>query len=359
MTILELISLLIGFITVMLLLSVLVTALVQATQATFRLRARNLKKGILAQFDNALGGKPKDNKERVEKLLNSRGIDVMKQDTIKNNSAKRIKGPVVRVIGRLIGSAVSNIEKEELKNALSHVKAELDDEQIEKIKTGINEFWENIENLMKKRFLFIVRIISIAWAIIVAFYFQVSTPHLLNRLSIDSDFRNRLMAEAVNLTDEQGDKLDLTVEYQDISEQALLKLEKEYPTFKEKLEEVSGTGDDKAALKEELKIVIEDEGTDKERADILNSYNKILDELYEENREKSIERVQEITSRLGRINIIPWQYGDRFYLKDGALQWGNIIGVLFTAILLSFGAPFWYERLKEALRLRDMLKVKK
>jgi hypothetical protein len=212
---------------------------------------------------------------------------------------------------------------------------------------------------MKKRFLFIVRIISIAWAIIVAFYFQVSTPHLLNRLSIDSDFRNRLMAEAVNLTDEQGDKLDLTVEYQDISEQALLKLEKEYPTFKEKLEEVSGTGDDKAALKEELKIVIEDEGTDKERADILNSYNKILDELYEENREKSIERVQEITSRLGRINIIPWQYGDRFYLKDGALQWGNIIGVLFTAILLSFGAPFWYERLKEALRLRDMLKVKK
>lgn len=359
MTILELSSLLIGFITVMLLLSVLVTALVQATQATFRLRARNLKKGVLALFDNALGGKPKDNKERVEKLLNSRGIDVVKQDTINNNSAKRIKGPVVRVIGRIIGSAVSNIEKEELKNALSHVKAELDDEQIEKIKTGINEFWENIENLMKKRFLFIVRIISIAWAIIVAFYFQVSAPHLLNRLSIDSDFRNRLVAEAVNLTNEQGDKLDLTVEYQDISEQALEKLEEKHPKFKEKLEEASGTGDDKAALKEELKIVIEGEGTDKERADILNSYDKILDELYEENREKSIEKVQEITSRLGRINIIPWQYGNQFYKKNGAIQWGKIIGVLFTAILLSFGAPFWYEKLKEVLKLRDMLKVKK
>lgn len=359
MTILELISLLIGFITVMLLLSVLVTALVQATQATFRLRARNLKKGILALFDSALGGKPKDNKERVEKLLNSRSIDVVKQDTIKKNSEKRIKGPAMRVMGRIIGSAVSNIETEELKNALSHVKAELDDEQIEKIKTGINEFWENIENLMKKRFLFIVRIISIAWAIIVAFYFQVSAPHLLNRLSIDSNFRDSLVAEAVKLTNEQGEKLDLTMEYQDISEQALEKLEEKYPKFKEKLEEVSGTGEDKDALKKELKIVMENEGTDKERANILNSYENILDKLYEEYSERSIKRVKEITSSLGRINIIPWQYGNQFYKKSGAIQWGNIIGVLFTAILLSFGAPFWYEKLKEVLKLRDMLKVKK
>ena len=358
MTILGMISLLIGFITVMLLLSVLVTALVQATQATFRLRARNLKKGLLALFNDALGGNdPKDLKKKVNKYLNTRGIDVVKQKKLGTN-----------LLSRIIGSAVSNIETEELKESLDYMEERLKErgseeplkeDEINKIRASINKIWANFERLMDKRFLFIVRIISIAWAIIVAFYFQVSAPHLLNRLSIDSDFRDRLVAEAVNLTDEQGDKLDLTVEYQDISEQALLKLEKEYPTFKEKLEEVSGTGDDKAALKEELKIVIEDEGTDKERADILNSYNKILDELYEENREKSIERVQEITSRLGRINIIPWQYGDHFYLKDGALQWGNIIGVLFTAILLSFGAPFWYERLKEALRLRDMLKVKK
>jgi hypothetical protein len=37
------------------------------------------------------------------------------------------------------------------------------------------------------------------------------------------------------------------------------------------------------------------------------------------------------------------------------VQWGNVIGVLVTAILLSFGAPFWFERLKNVVKFKDAL----
>ena len=37
------------------------------------------------------------------------------------------------------------------------------------------------------------------------------------------------------------------------------------------------------------------------------------------------------------------------------MQWGNVIGVLVTAILLSFGAPFWFERLKNVVKFKDAL----
>lgn len=38
-----------------------------------------------------------------------------------------------------------------------------------------------------------------------------------------------------------------------------------------------------------------------------------------------------------------------FYYAAGQVNWQHVVGVLITAILLSFGAPFWYEQLR-ALR---------
>jgi hypothetical protein len=65
--------------------------------------------------------------------------------------------------------------------------------------------------------------------------------------------------------------------------------------------------------------------------------------------------VRAVTDVLGRLNINPWQYGPEFYYEDGTFQLKNIIGVLITAIFLTFGAPFWFSRLQEVLKLKDVL----
>lgn len=326
---LDTIGVLIGFISVMLLLSLLVTALVQATQSTIHLRARNLKKGIHALIDNILGGETKMNKEKAANILNARNLAIMKR------------------------SPVSYIDIKELKKAIGYAKLGLKDEQIKKLKSGINEIWVRLEKQLDKRFLFLIRLITIAWAVIIAFYFQISAPDLLHKLSIDPNLREQYVAAALNLTDEVGAKLIETKEYQDVSEEAILRLEKQYPELKENLEEVSGVGKDKDALLEELENVLEDEVTD--NVGILKSYEEILDELYQEKRERNLEQVRAVTEMLGRFNINPWQYGTKFYFKEGILQWKNIIGILFTAVLLSFGAPFWFERLKDVIKLKDTL----
>ena len=80
-----------------------------------------------------------------------------------------------------------------------------------------------------------------------------------------------------------------------------------------------------------------------------------MDELYREKLNENLEQVQAITKQLGRFDIIPWQWGSEFYVKEHALQWANIMGILFTALLLSFGAPFWFDRLKDVLNLIDRL----
>jgi plasmid maintenance system antidote protein VapI len=187
----------------------------------------------------------------------------------------------------------------------------------------------------------------------VAFYFQVNAINLLNKLSVDPNLRAQYMTAATDITEEMGVRLEAIKDYQDVSEQALVRLEKQYPELKKRLEEVSGIGKDKDSLLEELINVLEDEAPD--AASIVESYEKIIDDLYKEKTELNLEQAREIEEMLGRFSIYAWQYGTEFYIKEGSLQWNNIIGILITAILLSLGAPFWFERLKDVMKLKDTL----
>jgi hypothetical protein len=65
---------------------------------------------------------------------------------------------------------------------------------------------------------------------------------------------------------------------------------------------------------------------------------------------------------LALLNITPWNRGMNYYYKTTnsrspfhAIEWAHIVGVLCTALLISLGAPFWYNRLRDAASLRDVL----
>lgn len=72
--------------------------------------------------------------------------------------------------------------------------------------------------------------------------------------------------------------------------------------------------------------------------------------------------MQRSVADLGALEIAPltdWS----FYFERGAtgertVRWDRLIGVFFMAVLLSFGAPFWYKALKEFVGLKDALRKK-
>jgi hypothetical protein len=336
----DIIGVLIGFITVMLLLSLVVTGIVQAFQAGIRLRARNLKKGIEALLEIAIG-KSGANKKIAADILNAANFVVIGKRKDPNS-----------FISRLTGSVVSYIDPQQLFKVFHEKLGSRKD--LKKIFISkINDYWSVLELQMQKQFLKYIRIITTVCALAIAFYFQVSAPDLLNKLSIDSEYRAKIVAEATNMTDESGEKPKIILNYKDVSTLALADVKEKYPNVKEILAKVNASGKTKSELLGEFEEVFADKIPNV--GEVKNFYEQQLDKYYQEESERSQEQVRAAIDKLGYFNINGWQYGWAFYIKNKAVQWKNIIGVLITMMLLTFGAPFWFDRLKDVLKLKDIL----
>lgn len=336
----DVIGVLIGFITVMLLLSLVVTGLVQSIQAGIRLRARNLKKGIVALLEIVIG-KSEANKKIAADILNSENFLILGKRKNPNSFISRLKG-----------SVVSYVDPQQLFKVF-HATLESHKDLKKEIISKIDVHWNVLARQMEKLFLKYIRVITIVCAIAVAFYFQVSAPDLLNKLSIDPEYRAKIVAEAANFTDESGEKPKIILNYQDVSALALADVEEKYPNVKEVIEEVSASGKTKSELLEELEDVLADKIPNV--AEVKKFHGQQLDKYYEEEGKRSQEQVRTAIDMLGQFSINAWQYGWAFYIKNKAVQWKNVIGVLITMILLTFGAPFWFDRLKDVLKLKDIL----
>jgi hypothetical protein len=333
----DIIGILIGFISIILFLSLIVTSLVQATTSSIRLRARNLKKGLTSLINNVFDKPIIESKNYALKVLNAKNVAVIghREDPTK--------------LGwKLLGPVISYIKKEELPEALKNAGLELNGQIVTKTFETFDRMW----NQLDKRFLLFVRLITLGWAVAVAVYFQVSAPELLKRLSVDDNLRASITAEAQNIVSNVKKSLEKIGNYQNISQKALIVIENEYPNLKEKLEDVSGNGSSKESLLNELELVLADEGN---IDDILQRYDEILENLYKEKKAAALDQAYTTMDVLSKFNITAWSKGGDFYIKNGDLKFNNIIGVLITAALLSFGAPFWFDRLQDVLKLRDML----
>ncbi len=325
----DIIGIFIGFICIILLLSIVVTSMVQAIQAAFRVRARNLKRGIQALIDNLFAKGSRESNALAIKALNAKNICFLGR----NDVAVRLSVP-----------PISYIDPKDLPAAL--VEAGLNEAKgrEEEITGSFNKLWNQMEN----RFLFIIRNITFVCAILVAGYFQVSTPSLLEKLSTDRILRHHLEEVAKGI-----EKPVLFMTNGEVSEKALAALKDEFPAVKKKIEEAGGIERENVDIVAELQTILADIG--KENAKIINRYNELRDGIDTEQKEAAVKQAEAVTGALAKINIKGWPEQWEFYFKDGAVQWRNLIGVLITAVFLSLGAPFWFKMLREALRLKDLL----
>ena len=67
------------------------------------------------------------------------------------------------------------------------------------------------------------------------------------------------------------------------------------------------------------------------------------------------------------FELTPWRGDWEFYYAAAGevgtyprswyqrIEWNNVVGVLLTVLLLSLGAPFWFDMLKQVVNLKDTL----
>jgi hypothetical protein len=345
----DILATVIAFISVILLLSIVVTSLVQVSQGLLRLRGRNLMKSVAALLVNA---RMKEN--------NGANVRPEERKQARRDATKILNTPAVALTDRvdnpgswlrywLAGPKVSWMNAEDLPKAVEDAKVTMDAD----VRKQLAEDFRKSEAHMKKRFLRMTRGWSVAWAIVVAFGFQISAPELYNELASDSERRDLIVADAESLLTYQTESL-ANLDYNLVAPTALERLAERHEEHAELIEEASGVGTTLSFVLDELRLALEDVP---EREALVTEYGELMDEVSKEIVADNADDLKYAVSQLDRYDIELWPRGRQYYWNDAG-NWprmGNIIGVLITAIFLSFGGSFWFEQLRKVLALRDTL----
>ena len=400
----EILGILIGFAGIMLVLSLLVTALTQSVIGFWGIRAANLRAGLeellaSARQEGAGAALARARKEcdakhvaetraraKVESLRKIKadqneiaGEDAnlaeatlayeeakeklaartAEQDTDQRpkdnynpgklarkilNSNSLMKPGRIRYLPARMWPKASWIMKEELE-ILLHDDKDICDESIETVMS----WFSRMERGLSQRFNTIAKVITLVCALLVAIVFQVSAPDVLKRLSTDPQYRARAEMTAAGLLEKHEVKQlqQMEIMFQDVSAGSLDQLQKNHSDMRETLEEVSGIGRTKEDILSELALVLED---DPQREALVSEYESILDELRREKYERAVKAVEDSVSALALFDIVPLSHGIEFYWDIG-----HALGILMTTILISLGAPFWFGTLRKLVNLRDTL----
>lgn len=258
----DMLGIFIGFSAIMLIFSLLVTALVHGAQAALNLRLKNLKNVIEAFFNQV----EFLTDECVETLLS-------KIDHRGPNQLYATALPLNLPGNKLM---LTNIGRQELVDIINSAH-ELSIEQREQLVQKVSYYFETLEELMSQRFKQWMHQISIAIALVICFTFQLNCFSVLDELNQDSYYR----AQAANM------------------------------------------------------------GSEMLQQDLANWQS---------------DDIQEKMHALD-FKITPEQWPDYYFALDLSVL-TNWLGIIFSTILISLGAPFWFNRLKDLISLRDKLSHK-
>ncbi|NVK42728.1 MAG: ABC transporter permease [Oceanospirillaceae bacterium] len=258
----DILGIVIGFMAIMLLFSLLVTALVHGTQASLNLRFKNLQSALTQFFKDM---------DFVEYHITKVLLDKIERRYPNGLYATALP---LNIPGNKI--KMTSIGQQELITIINNTK-DISLEQKEQLKLKVLEHFDALEEFMSQRFKQWMHQISILVAFMICFVFQLNCFALLDKLNYDSAFRHQ-----ANLVTEQ--------------------LQSQPPTIKELTE-------------------------------------------------TPISEIQPSLQAL-QFEITPESWPNYYF----SLQFSSLshwLGIIFSSILISLGAPFWFNRLKDVASLRD------
>src|SRR5688572_15979848 len=255
MTISSLLGVILAFVTVMLLLSLVVMALVQLSQSVLRLRSRNLLVGVswLLDWPGAQNANTKPSPLRKEPKLRL-AAEILNEatDIHRQLAPGRDPNAVVNVIR---GPKTAWVDPDNLAEAIVRKMAVTGDTPTAAAPAFVKERFEKIEPAMSDRFASIAQQWTIAWAIVVAIAFQVSTPTLFHSLSVSDARREAIIAMVPDVV-RQAEGAIPEAMADDFVDRALDRLERDYPEHADLFAQVSGSTDSREEMLSELRVVL-------------------------------------------------------------------------------------------------------
>ena len=317
----------IAFVYVVLLFSLVVTALSQLTQSLLFLRARNLHLGLTIVLRQL----------RLDKSVD--GSDGNALHTLNSE----IASPFSTNIENFNRSATW-IDKETLLESL-----DVTDLTPEQKKQACNRF-EKLDGWLSKRFSHQMKIVGGVWAVLIVLAFQLSAIELLRDLSGDPKLQSSYVAAAERAVVNYEVPYEQQHELSTAAAQAIEDLSKnsDFEEIASLLEEISAQGDSIEELLAEAQLVLESSELGEQ---FVSAYQKEI----ERNLAFAVDAAAaELGSHLREIALFDFQIAPAGWSYWLSVE--NVIGSLITVMFLVLGAPFWFNNLKVLLTLKDSLK---
>lgn len=287
----DILGIVIGFCSIMLIFSLLVTALVHGTQASLNMRVRNMRNVIAAFMDQF---SEIDTKSVLDKI----------DRRIPNN----INPLIVPHGGKLFSRQIklSSISKKELMCITEDLLGDASAVR-NKVNKEIERSFDYLEEVMAQRFKQWMHQLSILTAFVITFVFQLNTFELISELNRDTALRNQAMAYGASI---QNTGLSEGKSNED-RQQSITNIQEQMISLRFEMFE-HGWPYYFGSLAKQEPYPISTEST------------------------HEMKSLNDSTPSLGEV-----------------LQ--NWFGVICSAIFISLGAPFWFNSLKNVLDLRDKL----
>lgn len=377
---LEYVDTILAFIVVMLLLSLLITVLVQLVVSFLNLRGGSLLWGV-EQILKACPELEDHTKGIAEKILKHRSIspDGRLAKVIGSEELKSILMDLYQDAERWVNKGKSDKDVSENVKILEALEKVIPDNFGEEVKDNTEELFKQFEELFPEetkkleaaarlvekkasglllkvdtwfvtvmrrtteRFTMMTRIWTVIFAVVVTIAFNVDSRKLLLDLSTDAGLRETLAASAGRVLE----KAEVVLNVEPIATKALTAIKDKLPeeTAKHIPEEITSLEDGEEWLKQRIK------DPDKQK-ELMGIYRIEYDKLTRKRLGIVVKQAKGLKADLeeARLTIGPgiWPWQDW-------RGWPHLFGLLMTIAFLSLGAPFWFNALRGLSNLRPLL----
>jgi hypothetical protein len=336
--VLDLLDVAIGFATVMLAVSLIITSLTQAIVAFLGLRGRNLRLGLQQLIETTLP----DLKDRAEAL----SLTIITHPLISDSA-----------VGRGRWGWATAIKRDEL---LPVLKAVLSDEQfakhVEPNRAAVIAWFESFMTRVSQWFVMHTRWITVCLAAVLAVALELDSGAVLQQIRTDSDTRARLSGMAGVLVDQTPEVLQRV---EAVYAQVLAKTVTDHAAaFTATPDANALAAPTREAALEWIRSHVKPES---DPAPVVDAYNAGVDAALKTSLERSVDRAQTIAGNLASTGLILSPAAVRAGPNPLTRQFwasrlypaSHFFGILVSILFLSLGAPFWFNMLKNLTSLRS------
>jgi hypothetical protein len=218
---------------------------------------------------------------------------------------------------------------------------------VEELSGHIHQWFDSVMQRTSQRFATQTRLWTVLFSVALAFGLHLDAFKLFTQLSSDAVLRERLVASADALSKKADDILASTNGTDEVYVTAMKQLISSQPVALKGLPQPAGftnLDEGKAWLDDHLKAI-----NITDAAKWLQSYEDMVPQAP---LRSAAENLRSILDNKLTLALVPDPYPQPFY-NYWTPSWLHFWGVAASAVLLSLGAPFWFNTLKDLSNLRS------